>query len=64
MKCPQCNTENYCPCEVCLPRERDKLPKWKWVEGELIVCGKCGYMTYADIWEEKEYKEWKRKEKK
>lgn len=56
MICPECNTENYCPCEACSKREKE-LPKWKWINGHFMACGKCGFTEHCDWWLDLEWKE-------
>ena len=53
--CPNCGYDQHCPCKSC----KFKLPwfkkPWRWVEGNWIACGKCGFTKSADWWEDLEY---------
>jgi uncharacterized CHY-type Zn-finger protein len=49
MKCPQCGEEQYCPCVNCSDWNAGKVV-WRWIDGEAIACGHCGFTLHADGW--------------
>jgi predicted RNA-binding Zn-ribbon protein involved in translation (DUF1610 family) len=50
--CPNCGHPQYCGCESC--RNHGLLPEgtkpYHWKDGELIVCGNCGFIQHCDWW--------------
>lgn len=53
MTCPKCNGEQLCPCKSCAERNTGKVV-WRWINGELIACGHCGYTAHVDHWQDLE----------
>ena len=54
--CPKCGGEQLCPCQYC---DNDGKVVWKWIDGEAIECGHCGWTASADVWQDYEYEYYK-----
>ncbi len=59
--CPKCGGAKHCPCKACRERGFTKPDDivWKWIDGEAIQCGHCGWTAHADVWEDYEYEYYK-----
>ena len=57
MKCPGCNKEQYCPCQACVKRHKEKETwVWKTPNGP-IACGHCGHTMSEWDWMNRELEE-------
>ena len=53
MYCPNCGHYQYCGCDSCRERnikKYDPLIPYVWIDGELVMCGKCGLMAFPEWW--------------
>ena len=57
-KCPLCQYPQHCPCDACKDRKPASIMPWRWIDGELIACSKCGHVAHADWWADEEYRQY------
>lgn len=65
-ECPECGIDLWCGCESCQKRRIEKgkcIPEWvslyEDIDGELEMCGNCGYIMHADGWLDEEWRQYK-----